>query len=126
MEERTSVIEVGDTLLSTDDDYRVVVTKVQQGSHGLLVTGRFPDYGDQFFEGFFPPEFAPVKGRDAWQGWPSRSSATLLNGVRFGTLGLLNGDKREGDLRAYEAKWKRTMKAEEGVMQSRPTEIRLN
>ncbi|KKL51309.1 hypothetical protein LCGC14_2296810, partial [marine sediment metagenome] len=43
-------------------------------------------------------------------------------------IGYVNFSRSVGmcDIEEYDIEWKHTMKAEEGVMQSRPTDIRLN
>ncbi len=127
MEERTSIIEVGDEIEADFDiPARALVETVEVGEYGLLVRGRFPDYGNQPGGWYLPFELPPEELKSPWYNWQGRSSLVLANGVSVGALCWL---VKEGwRLEAAESRWLKTleaMKAEEGVMQSRPTEIRM-
>ncbi len=133
MEERTSIIEVGDEILS-DAEYRLRVDSVELGQYGLKYSGDFVDYPGQRGWGFVPYELPPVdEDIIDWYGWARRSYIILPNGRKVGSVTLLrNHDDSEHTTEEHNAEWQCTietikaMKAEEGVMQSRPTDIRLN
>lgn len=127
MEERASIIEVGDEILNSIEDV-IAVTQVDKGNHGLVVRGVFDD-GDSY-AAFWPYELPPL-GDDilGWHGWANRCTITLANGRKVGELGVYARVGEPDTVEEYDAKWLETqpaMKAEEGAMQSRPTDIRLN
>ena len=125
MEERTSLVEVGDEIRNFRGK-RIVVTSFERGSHGLLVYGEF-DSGEWFAE-YQPYELPPDEPERPFYNWASRETTTLASGVRVGCLAWIGSDGKL-TLKDCEARWVKTqelMEAEEGVMQSRPTEIRLN
>ena len=126
-EERTSIIEVGDEV-DVLQGSRMVFTEVTVGRHGVFIrASENGDTGPHY--ALLPYELPPV---DTvlwdWYGWAARGTFTLPGGARGGYLCFYVRDKRLGPVE-HDAEWERTIeatKAEEGVMQSRPTDIRLN
>ncbi|KKK54835.1 hypothetical protein LCGC14_3080710 [marine sediment metagenome] len=126
-EERTSVIEVGmelDVLMG----YRMTITEVVVIKHGVFIRASLN--GDTApHHALLPYELPPVERTiTGWHGWASRGSMTLPGGAMLGYVCFYEADYRYGP-EEHDAQWERTieaMKAEEGVMQSRPTELRLN
>ena len=124
-EERTSLIEEGDEITNKRGGV-AVIDEIQRGAHGLLVYATFPE--GAWFGEYQPYELPPGDTIRPFFGWACRASSTLGNGMRVGCLAW---EKSEGKLTLgeCETRWLETMaaiKAEDGVMQSRPTEIRLS
>ncbi len=124
-EERTRAVQVGDEYHSPAGAL-ASIGEVEIGRYGLLVEGTFQESGLDMLA-YLPYEL-PASGRIAtWYGWPIRGTCTI-NGQSYGYVAF----RRSGPRRSFEeheAQWERTIeakKAEEGVMQSRPTEFRLN
>ncbi len=127
-EERTSIIEVGDEVVN-DIDERMVVESLDVGRYGVFMAARFVKTGNDGC-GFLPYELVPPERPVyAWHGWACYTFIILPNGTRIGLVDFFRADPRSADPEAHNAEWQKTIgttKAEEGVMQSRPTEIRLN
>ena len=128
-EERTGVVEIGDEQWNSAGAPFIVKT-LEGCKFGLMTSVEFsvPPYNTAW--GFLPNELPPPDEIiRPWYGWSAKGYVTLANGHRLGVVRLNRFDPRQGHLEEYFAEWERTveaMKAEEGVMQSRPTEIRLN
>ncbi len=125
-EERTSIIDVGDEMQNDVKDAGVII-RLERGRHGLLFIAESPaGYGQ--IQGFLPYELPPTQERiKPWHGWSARAHITLANGAKLAVV-CFRGGVGNSTLADYEAEWNRTikaMKAEEGVMQSRPTNIRM-
>ncbi len=121
------MVEVGDECINKD--HRVLtITSVLPGVYGLLLRGYYVD-GQCTFEAYLPAELLPTEGiKWGWHGWSDYTALTLPSGAKVGMVGRHWSDLRNS-VSDYDAAWKRTikaMKAEEGVMQSRPTSIRMN
>ena len=122
-EERTSIIAVGDIGVNSIGQ-NFTITEVVRGKHGLRLKADafLPSYA------YAPYEMPPVSRVWDWAGWGTRGQFTLPNGAKIGTLTM----KRywyQYPIEELDAQWERTIearKAEEGVMQSRPTDLRLN
>ncbi len=127
-EERTSLIEVEDELVN-DIDERMVVESLDVGRYGVFMAARFVQSGNDAW-GFLPYELVPPeRPAFAWHGWACYTFIILPNGTRIGLVDFMRADPRCADPEAHNAEWQRTIEAREaegGVMQSRPTEIRLN
>ncbi len=127
MEERTSIVEVGDKLHhDTAPGIISEVTRVVRGSHGMFVESY---WHDEATHRLLPYELPPTEDRGKFYQWPFRASITVEDGPTLGYVSFEYGDPRCGNASEYFAEWGKTidaMKAEEGVMQSRPTDIRLN
>ena len=123
-EERTSIIEVGDELVN-DIGEASTVTGVQVGEYGLLVDEEFENGRGRVY---FPYELPPLDALfiSDWHSWASRGTTMLPNGNRIGDVARYRHEAFDTTVGDYDRQWERTMKAEEGVMQSRPTDIRLN
>ncbi len=127
-EERTSIIEVGDTL-ETEHGVAMTVTSVVSGEHGFLWGGHCVDNLQRVCYSYCPYELPPMPETWGWYDWTFRHTLKLGNGMCIGSLSVWPTEIAFGDIDSFEAKWLRTVaahRAEEGVMQSRPTEIRLN
>ncbi|KKN62227.1 hypothetical protein LCGC14_0513640 [marine sediment metagenome] len=129
MEERTSIIEVGDEQWNSAGAPCIVKT-LEGCKFGLMASVEFAVAPCSIAWGFIPNELPPPDEIiRPWHGWDAKGYMTLANGHRLGVVRFGHSDPRQGHLEEYFAEWERTieaMKAEEGVMQSRPTEIRLN
>ncbi len=122
-EERTSIIEVGDIAINSDG-VAFTIAEVVRGKHGLRLKSDslLPGYA------YAPYEMPPVSRVWDWVGWGTRGQLTLPNGAKIGTLTMKRHWNRY-PIEELDAEWNRTIeagRAEEGVMQSRPTGIRLN
>ncbi|KKL98293.1 hypothetical protein LCGC14_1825940, partial [marine sediment metagenome] len=123
-EERTSIIEVGDIIRSSSG-HPVLISRVEQGRYGCAIYGRWTDtYApDHPYRAFLVPELLPCDWSYSWHGWSGRAFVTLPNGLQAGAVAW-SQDGEDRGVEADDAKWENTieaMKAEEGVMQSRPT-----
>ncbi len=126
-EERTSIIEVGDRLVN-DIGETSTVTGVQIGKYGLLVDEDFQHGRGRVY---FPYELPPLDALfiSDWHSWASRGTTTLPNGKRIGDVSRYRDEAFDVAVDDYDRQWERTIEAieaEEGVMQSRPTDLRLN
>ena len=133
-EERTSLIEVGDEVESLAGN-RGIVKEIQKGRHGLLllihtthvVEGEDPS---AIRHAYIPNEFPPSQVTEPWYDFFLRSTLTVNGRTEVGYLAFEELYHFSGEgVDQFEAALKRTIEAveaEEGVMQSRPTEFRLN
>ncbi len=127
MGERTSVVEIGDELTVPDYPYvRWTVTHIEQGQYGLLLLGE----QDGHQRGtYLPYELERIEHTWDWFGWCDRGIVAINSARQVGYVAMAADNPGRNDIAVYDAEWERTteaMKAEEGVMQSRPTDIRLN
>ena len=126
-EERTSIIEVGDEI-EDSAGVKQPVTSVERGKYGLLV--RASDKGSwRYYPYELPPDesFNNKGANKPWLNWKHRGVNVLPTGMILGFVTMTREDPRT--LEYHEAQWVKTIaaqRAEEGVMQSRPTDIRLN
>ncbi len=123
MEERTSVVEVGEKIIN-EDGKPIVVKSIEVGRYGLLVKGALVLSGLDTFV-LYPYELAAVDNLiTRWHGWGVRGNHTLPCGADIGFVAFFRYDPRPRMMDEYDKEWERT--PTEGVMQSRPTPIRLN
>ncbi len=122
------IVEVGDEMRN-HYDVRYMVTSVETGDLGLLVTGRTEEFEKVW--AFFPYELVAAEEKEYdWHGWAYKGHATLPCGVVVGYVNF-SGLRVPGPrpLVEYDAQFAKTieaMKSELGEMQSRPTDIRLD
>lgn len=120
------MIAVGDVIRNWEG-YRIAVTHVERGLHGLLVKGTAPDYSDATFETYILPELVALQERTdltPYYGWSSRASVTLANGVRVGSVCFSRSDSRQG-IEEHEAEWERTIASMKPEMGVKPFEVGL-
>ena len=125
-EQRTSVIEVGDTL-GNEGRVSLIIESIEQGHYGLLCKGihKIDDLPGWIF---IVPECAPPAENIVynWYGWRTKETVILndhaaMVGVNF------RRDFGVRPIEEYDAEWERTMAAKASEeMQSRPTDIVLN
>ena len=107
MEERTSIIAVGDEIKNQIGQW-ATVTEVIAGEYGLLIRGKLK-YQD--YEAYAPYEITPVDGVQwDYYGWAALSAEMTSKGVALTSVALWKDDPRTG-IADYEAEWERTIEA---------------
>ncbi|KKM71278.1 hypothetical protein LCGC14_1432170 [marine sediment metagenome] len=125
-EERTRLVEVGHRHTNCWGQV-AIVAGVDIGQHGVFLS---LDFSGSPGHTYLPLEL-PAGGdfSTGYYNWPCYGTSTLDNGMKVGTVCCRWDDDDGETLPACEALWEKTIEAVEaegGVMQSRPTDIRLN
>lgn len=108
-----NLIEVG-MVIKNCKGAEALITSVEKGVHGLLVTGEALTYGISF-KAFVPWELPPIEAtwpeKANWYGWLNRSFITVPigeKGLRMGIVSKRREDKYPNTIQDYDTKMKET------------------